>query len=90
LAALKSQSIVPYRKIMEVIRDTRQLGALVRARRRALGVTQVELAGLANVGPRFVGELERGKPTLELGKVLRVLQRLALDLVTSPREERRA
>jgi len=57
------------------------LGALVRARRKALGATQVELAALCDVGPRFVVELERGKPTLELGKVLRVLDRLGLTLL---------
>ena len=43
-------------------------------------MTQAELAALADVGPRFVGELERGKPTLEIGKVLRVLDRLALGI----------
>lgn len=57
-----------------------RLGRLVRDRRRELGLTQVELAGLCNVGPRFIGELERGKRTLELGRVLKVLDRLGLEL----------
>ena len=53
-----------------------ELGQLVRTRRKTLGITQGELAGLSGVGVRFIVELEHGKPTLELGKVLRVLNRL--------------
>lgn len=60
--------------------DAPELGRAVRSRRRELGVTQIELAGLANVGARFIGELERGKETLELGRVLRVLDRLGLEV----------
>lgn len=67
------------------IRSAAQLGAVVRARRQALGTTQTELAALSDVGPRFVGELERGKPTLELAKVLRVLDRLGLELTSHER-----
>lgn len=60
------------------IRDIQSIGTLVRERRRAQGATQAELAALAGVGPRFVGELERGKGTLEICKVLKVLERLGL------------
>ncbi|HWB75480.1 MAG TPA: type II toxin-antitoxin system Y4mF family antitoxin [Nannocystaceae bacterium] len=67
-------------------RTPAELGALVRARRRALGATQIELAALADVGARFVVELERGKPTLELGRVMRVLAQLGLELVIRERD----
>ncbi|MBC8068190.1 MAG: helix-turn-helix transcriptional regulator [Deltaproteobacteria bacterium] len=67
------------------VRTAQELGARVRARRRELGTTQVELAALSDVGPRFVVELERGKPTLELAKVLRVLDRLGLQLLVRKR-----
>lgn len=69
------------------LRSPAELGALVRTRRRALHATQVELAALADVGPRFIGDLERGKATLEIGKVLRVLDRLGLLLFAFGREE---
>lgn len=69
------------------LRTPGQLGALVRARRKALATTQVELAALSDVGPRFVGDLERGKATLEIGKVLRVLDRLGLLVFARAREE---
>lgn len=49
------------------------LGDFVRTRRRANGLTQQQLAELANVGKRFVGEVERGKATLRLDRVDRVL-----------------
>lgn len=55
-----------------------ELGERIRAQRTALGLTQREVASYANVGERFVVELEAGKPTLQLGKVLRVLATLGL------------
>ena len=58
-----------------------RLGMAVRAARKAHGLTQAELAGLAATGPRFVSELERGKPSAEMGKVLDVLAVLGLRLV---------
>jgi y4mF family transcriptional regulator len=48
------------------------LGRLVRAARKRRGVAQQVFADAAGVGRRFLSELENGKPTLELGKVLTV------------------
>ena len=62
------------------VRSTLDLGYLVRVKRKELGVTQVQAAGLAGVGVRFLSELERGKDTLEVGKVLQVLNAVGLDL----------
>ncbi|MBK1669174.1 hypothetical protein CKO28_14145 [Rhodovibrio sodomensis] len=56
------------------------IGKLVRERRRELGMTQDEFAGLANVGRRFLVELEKGKPTLQIDRVLSVLQACGYDL----------
>ena len=58
-----------------------QLATDVRTRRLTAGLTQEALAGLSNTGPRFIRELEQGKPTLEIGKVLDVLQTLGLRIV---------
>lgn len=57
-----------------------QLGAAIRAARKAQGLRQDELAGAAGVGLRFVVELERGKPRVQLDKVLAVLAALGLRL----------
>jgi y4mF family transcriptional regulator len=51
----------------------RSLGEFVRSRRIANRLTQQELGELAQVGRRFVSELERGKPTLRLDRVDAVL-----------------
>ena len=53
-----------------------QLGAIVRSARLAQGLRQDQLAGAAGVGVRFLIELERGKPTVQLGKALAVLNAL--------------
>lgn len=51
-----------------------EVGRFLRAVRRATGLTQIEAAGLCNVGVRFVNELEHGKSTAALGKVMQVLR----------------
>ena len=61
------------------------IGRAMRALRRAQGVTQVDLADLAGVGPRFVSEIENGKKTAEIGKVVQVLAALGATLVVVPR-----
>jgi y4mF family transcriptional regulator len=67
------------------ISSTEEIGQLVRACRKAQLVTQAELAALCGVGVRFVSELENGKTTLELGKVLHVLKCLGLEVAIMPR-----
>lgn len=52
----------------------------VRARRKDLGLTQEELAELAEVSARFVMELEQGKPTVRLDKLTAVLDAMGLTL----------
>ncbi len=68
------------------VRSTREVSERIRARRRALGLTQAALADLAGCSPRFVGALEAGKPTVHLDKVLAVLDVLGLDLSLAPRD----
>jgi transcriptional regulator with XRE-family HTH domain len=46
---------------------------------------QEQLAALAGVGPRFLSEVENGKESAEIGKVLQVLRRLGLDVSITPR-----
>lgn len=56
-------------------------GKLVRARRRAAGLTQRDLAAVVDAGERFIVELEAGKPSCQLGKALAVAAALGIDLV---------
>lgn len=57
------------------------LARAIRARRKALRLTQVDLSRLAGCGPDFVYDLEAGKTTLRLDKLLDVMGVLGLELV---------
>lgn len=63
-----------------------QIGETVRARRKALGLTQVQAAGLCGVGERFLRELELAKPTIQLGKTLQVLAGLGISFSLQVRD----
>ena len=56
------------------------IGTTIRAARKAQGLRQDELAAAANVGVRFLIELEAGKETAQLGKTLAVLAALGIDV----------
>lgn len=76
-----SDSSVPYGKIGSV----EALGRLIRMKRRSDGLTQAEAAGLCGVGTRLFSEVERGKASAEVGKVLRIVNGLGLDVTLTPR-----
>lgn len=61
-----------------------EIGRLVRDTRKTLKVTQQDLALTSGTGLRFIIDLEKGKPTCQIGKVLTVLQTLGLRLEISP------
>lgn len=52
------------------------IGQTIRNARRAQGLRQDQLAAVADVGVRFLVELEAGKPTAQIGKALNVLAAL--------------
>lgn len=64
-----------------VVQTTTELGQLARDRRQQIALTQLNVAGLSNTGNRFIVELKQGKPTLQLQKVLDVLNLLGLEVV---------
>ena len=64
-------------------KNPEQLGAAIRARRRQLKVTQKDLAMTCGAGLRFIIDLEKGKPTCQVGKILQVIQALGLKLQIS-------
>jgi y4mF family transcriptional regulator len=63
------------------------IGKLVHETRRGLGVTQKELALTSGTGLRFIIELEKGKKTAEIGKVLIVLHTLGIQVTLTPPPE---
>jgi y4mF family transcriptional regulator len=60
------------------IKNTEQLGTAIRMRRKQLKITQKELAMTCGTGLRFIVDLEKGKPTCQIGKTLQILQALGL------------
>jgi HTH-type transcriptional regulator/antitoxin HipB len=62
-----------------------ELGAALKAARIARGLRLEDLALAAGVGRRFLGELERGKPTVRLAETLRVAEALGVSISVSDR-----
>jgi HTH-type transcriptional regulator / antitoxin HipB len=62
-------------------RTAADLGALIRERRRKLGLDQAELAERARVSRLWLSQVERGKPRAAVGLVLRTLQVLGVRLI---------
>lgn len=65
--------------------DAADLGKLVRAHRKNQGLALKDTARLAALGIRFLSEFERGKETAEIGKVLKTLDALGLDVYVERR-----
>jgi y4mF family transcriptional regulator len=67
----------------------KDIGEFVRQRRKAADMSQRELGELAGVGTRFVSELERGKPTVRLDAVNKVVAVFGktLGVVDAPKPE---
>lgn len=60
------------------------IGTLVRETRKALNLTQADLALTSGTGLRFISELENGKPSCQWGKVLIILQTLGIRMTLTP------
>jgi y4mF family transcriptional regulator len=73
--------------MMKTITGSQDLGKVIREERKEQGLTQEQLAGLTGVGARFVGELEAGKDSCQLGRALQVAAALGLSLSVGSRQE---
>jgi len=62
-----------------------KLSTEIKRLRKASRLTQVDLAKRAGVGLRFVRELEQGKPTVRLDKVVQILDLLGYELFVRPK-----
>jgi HTH-type transcriptional regulator / antitoxin HipB len=68
-----------------MIRNASDFGRELRRRRQAAGLSQDAVADVVGVNRRVIGELERGKPTVQLDIALRVAEALGLDISFSVR-----
>lgn len=71
---------------MKTAINIKDVGKIVKQNRKAQGLTQEQLAAACGCGRRFIVELENGKPTCHIGKVLQVLSALGIDLHLSNRK----
>lgn len=62
------------------ISSPQTLGLLIRASRKRQKIRMDDVAGSAGVGPVFVREVERGKETVQLGRVMKLLAELGIEL----------
>ena len=63
------------------------LGRAMRGHRKARGMTQAHLADVAGVSAKWISEVENGKPTAEIGRIMTVLAHLGIALSVIPRPE---
>ena len=54
-------------------------GARVRLRRRELGFSQEEVAGISELHRTYIGSLERGERNISLANIVRLANALELD-----------
>lgn len=69
------------------LRTVKSIGMRIREIRKAQGVSQETLAWLAGTGQRYVSELERGKETIRVREMLKVLDALGCGIYIPDRQE---
>lgn len=67
--------------------DVSEFGKMIRQKRKALGYTQKDISEIGGFSVSFISDLERGKPTIELGKAISLANLLAMDLSLQNRGE---
>ncbi|WP_454727925.1 MULTISPECIES: helix-turn-helix transcriptional regulator [Cupriavidus] len=73
------------RAVLGAVASSVDLGELVKRLRTQQRITQQALAEWAGTGERFIVDLERGKPTVQLDKILKVLDTLGARLAVMER-----
>lgn len=68
-----------------VVRSAEELGKMARSHRKNRDLTLETVSGLGNLSPRFLSEFERGKETAEIGKILKALRTIGLEVIIQPR-----
>ncbi len=69
------------------LRTAADIGQLVRETRKAQGISQEQLAGVAGTGIRLVSDLENGKGTIQVDKMIKVVEALGLGIYALNRWE---
>lgn len=79
-SSMSANDDLAWRPMPIPIRSVSDLGAAIRDRRRALDLSQRELAERVGVSRQWIVEIEGGKSRAQLGLVLRTLEALGVNL----------
>ena len=66
--------------VPEKVLNAADVGFILRKRRKELGYTQEQFGALVGMSPRLVGEIERGKETVGIQKVMNFATALGIDM----------
>lgn len=67
------------------ITDSKSLGQAIMMRRKELNYTQAYISEFTGLSVTFISDLERGKPTAEIEKTIRLINILGMDLLIEQR-----
>lgn len=70
------------------VKSPAELGAIIRSARKDQSLTQLDVAGLGATGNRIIVDIENGKPTVQLQKVMALMDLLGLELMVRKKGER--
>jgi len=63
-----------------IIKKPEDIGSIIKTERKRQNMTQTQLAAACGVGVRFIVDAEKGKQTASLGKILKVINMLGVEL----------
>ena len=69
-----------------IVSSVKDFGEAIRKRRKELGYTQGFLSEFSGLSASFISDVEHGKPTAELEKVMRLVNILGMDISVDTRE----
>ena len=67
------------------VSDSVEMGLAMRKRRKKLGYTQQFLSDITGLSVSFISDVENGKETAEVGKVIRYISFLGLNILLEER-----
>lgn len=70
-----------------IVHNPSELGRLASQIRSELGLRQSDVHAHTKLATRFIGEVENGKETAQIGKVMDMLESLGLELVIKSKSE---
>ena len=68
-----------------IITDTATLGKMLKTRRKELGITQAYLSEVTGLSTTFISDVENGKSTAEIGRIIKLVNMLGMDLIVESR-----